>query len=59
MKIIVSIKDVYGVRKIYPVCDTAKLFAELAGTITLTAQAVEVIKELGYEVEVHQAIIKL
>ena len=50
----VTVKDVYGTRNIYPACDTAKLFAKLAGTKTITAAALETIKQLGYEVEVLQ-----
>ena len=44
-EIIVEIKSVYGNEVIYPVCEHAKLFAELAGTKTLTKQAVNVIKK--------------
>ena len=47
----VTIKDVYGTRNIYPACDTAKLLAKLAGTKTITAAALETIKQLGYTVE--------
>jgi hypothetical protein len=32
MKILVEVRDVYGNRTVYPLCDTAKLFASLAGT---------------------------
>jgi hypothetical protein len=51
-KIIVEVKSVYGNEAIYPVCDDAKLFASLAGTKTLTRPALEIIKKLGYAVEV-------
>lgn len=51
-EIIVQIKSVYGNEVIYPVCEHSKLFAELAGTKTLTKQAVNVIKNLGYTVTV-------
>ena len=50
----VTVKDVYGSRAIYPACDTAKLLAKLAGTKTITTQALETIKQLGYTVEVAQ-----
>lgn len=50
MTVVVDIRNVYGNEAIYPVCDNAKLFAELAGTKTLTRQAVETIKKLGYDV---------
>ena len=48
----IKIKAVYGNDVIYPVCSDARLFAELAGTKTLTKQAVNVIKNLGYTVTV-------
>ena len=59
MEIIVSIKSQYGSRAIIPVCDKAKLFAELAGTRTLTAQAIKTIKFLGYTVSVQQEEVAL
>ena len=51
MKIVIEKKSVYGAINIYPVCQTAKFFASLAGTKTLTQHAVELIKRAGYEVE--------
>lgn len=54
MTIIVSIKNVYGNETIYPVCGTAKKFANLTGTKTLTRYAIEQIKSLGYTVQVEQ-----
>jgi hypothetical protein len=53
----VTVKDVYGARTIYPACDTAKLLAKLAGTKTITAQALATIKQLGYAVEVAQPVL--
>lgn len=50
MEIFVEIKDVYGVKTIYPVCEKAQLFASIAGTKTLTERAVRDIKLLGYTV---------
>jgi hypothetical protein len=50
MEIIISAKEVYGERKYYPVCAAAKLFAEIAGTKTLTRPVLAKIKELGYTV---------
>jgi hypothetical protein len=44
----VEIKEVYGVRTVYPRCDKSKTFAEIAKTITLTPDAIELIKKLGY-----------
>jgi hypothetical protein len=52
MKIQVKIKSVYGTDKVYPFCDKAKAFAGIAGTTTLTDDAIARIKKLGYTVEV-------
>ena len=54
MKIIVKIKNVYGNKTIYPVCDTAKIFASISGNKTLIPPVIEKIKQLGYTVEVEQ-----
>ena len=55
---IVDIKQVYGNETVYPVCENAKLFAQLAGTRTLTRSALSVIKQLGYDIQVsHSAVI--
>ena len=54
MKIEIEIRDVYGIRTIYPHCQTAKLLAKLAGTRTITRHALETIKQLGYQIEVKQ-----
>jgi len=50
--ITVSIKNVYGNRTIYPECDTAKLFAGIASTTSLTLHTIDAIKKLGYDVVV-------
>jgi hypothetical protein len=52
MTITVTVRDVYGIQTIYPACETAKLLARLANTKTLTRQALETIKKLGYTVTV-------
>jgi N-glycosylase/DNA lyase len=54
MKIVVQIKHVYGNELIYPVCEQARLFADIAGTKTLSKTIVAQIKRLGYAVEVQQ-----
>jgi hypothetical protein len=59
MNIQVEIKNVYGVRSVYPVSDTAKLLARLAGTKTFTPSAIETIKQLGYTVSVVQPVVSL
>lgn len=57
MTITVTVREVYGVRTIYPACDTAKLLARLAGTKTLTAAALQTIKALGYTVAVAAPVV--
>lgn len=52
MKILVQLKPVYGQEQIYPVCETAKIFAKMVGQKTLTPANVKHIKELGYTVNV-------
>lgn len=54
MKIVVSIKQVYGNELIYPVCEQAKLFSFIAGQKTLSRHTCENIKRLGYTIEVQQ-----
>tara|TARA_R110000744_G_scaffold21338_6_gene55372 strand:+ start:1014 stop:1187 length:174 start_codon:yes stop_codon:yes gene_type:complete len=52
MKITVQIKSNYGQEMIYPVSAPAKIFADLAGTKTLTRRALQHIAMLGYTIEV-------
>lgn len=54
MQITVTIKQVYGVDNIYPVCPQAHLLARLANTKTLTRDSIKTIKALGYEVVIEQ-----
>ena len=54
MQITVEIKSQYGAYVIHPVCDKAKTFAQIAGTKTLTRDAIQNIKSLGFTVEVRQ-----
>lgn len=54
MKIIVSIKQIYGKSLIYPENEPAKLFTQISRRKTLDRQDVEVIKQLGFEVEIKQ-----
>jgi hypothetical protein len=54
MEITVRIAQNYGTEVIYPVCQAAFLFARLAGTKTLTLDAIAKIKALGYTVNVQQ-----
>lgn len=51
MKIQVTVKSTYGTERIYPVCESAKLFASLIGSTTLPPRTIDLIKRLGFEVE--------
>jgi hypothetical protein len=59
MELIVKIKTVYGVDKIYPVNEAAKFIAEIAGTVTLTAAAIKAAKKAGYTIVVETPAIAL
>jgi hypothetical protein len=59
MQITVEIKSVFGNSTIYPACDKARLFAALAGTTTLTQNALRQIKSLGYTIDVKQATLSI
>ena len=54
MEITVRITSVYGAKTIYPVCETAEIFASIAGTKTLKATTINRIKALGYKIIVQQ-----
>ena len=48
MKLVVSKKNVYGIERVYPVCNKAKIFATISGNKTLLPEVIEQIKKLGY-----------
>ncbi len=50
-EITVRVREVYGHAKYYPECDSAKVFASIAGTTTLTEQTLRRIKRLGFDVK--------
>ena len=52
--IIVRITSVYGARTVYPVCETAQIFADITGTKTLKPTTINSIKALGYTILVQQ-----
>jgi hypothetical protein len=52
MNIQVNIKQVYGVDRIYPVNDKAMILTQLTNKKTLDKRDIELIKKLGYEIEV-------
>jgi hypothetical protein len=59
MEIIIRAKDVYGERKYYPVCETAKLFAKIANTKTLTVATLGSIKAMGYSLKIEVTDLEL
>jgi hypothetical protein len=50
MKITIELKWQYGNCAFYPLCETSKRFAQIAGTKTLTQDALRIIKAMGYEI---------
>jgi hypothetical protein len=52
MNIQVNIKQVYGVDRVYPVNDKAIILTQLTNKKTLDNRDIELIKQLGYEIEV-------
>ena len=54
MNIYVNERSVYGNTMVYPACDKAKVFANIAGTKTLTFETIAEIKNLGYDVLILQ-----
>jgi len=54
MQITIEIKNNYGVNTVYPVCETAKHFAAIAGTKTLTVQVLKIIEGMGYTINEQQ-----
>ena len=52
MLVTVYVKSVYGEEKVYPHNAAAILFAEIAGTKTLTIHTMKRIRQLGCTVEV-------
>lgn len=49
MQVVVKVRNVYGNELIYPVCERAKMCAELTGTKTLSQRNVDTLKCLGFE----------
>ncbi len=48
----VMLRNVYGEEKIYPACGKAEVFVEMLEQKTLTDYQVEMIKKLGFQVEI-------
>jgi len=56
MNIYVNERSVYGNTMVYPACDKAKAFANIAGTKTLTFETIAEIKNLGYDILLEQKV---
>lgn len=50
----VKVVNVFGRESIYPVCERAKIFADMLGQTTLTRSNIANIKKLGYSFQVQQ-----
>ena len=59
LKIVVRVKNIYGNKTVYPVCDKAKIFAQIAGHSTLTSATLDGIRRLGYLIEVQQETVEV
>lgn len=59
MNILVRITTKYGNELIYPVCEKAALFCQIAGAKTLTRANIHHIKALGYGIEVAPEVTSL
>ena len=46
--LVVEKKNVYGVERVYPVCNKAKILTALTGQKTLLPCDIKLIKKLGY-----------
>ena len=57
MQLIVEIKNVYGVERIYAVCNNAKLITKLKQNKTLNKEDISILRELGYKIETKQPTI--
>jgi hypothetical protein len=57
MQITVEIKNVYGVERIYAVCNNAKLITKLKQSKTLSKEDISILKEMGYKIETKQPTI--
>jgi hypothetical protein len=57
--ITVEVRDVYGKPIAYPMDTAARIFADIAGTLTLTDMTLKRIKALGYHINVTQRKIEI
>jgi hypothetical protein len=49
-KIVIQVRRVYGVSTIYPVCEQAKLLANIAGTKTLKNETLAYAERMGFSI---------
>ena len=56
MDITIRISSAYGQERIYPACTSSQIFADIAGTKTLSRVVIDDIVKLGYTVSVQQQI---
>ena len=59
LTITVRVRNIYGNKTVYPVCDKAKIFAQIAGHSTLTSATLDGIRRLGYLIEVQQETVEV
>jgi hypothetical protein len=59
LKIVVRVRNIYGNKTVYPVCPSAKIFAQIAGHSTLTSATLDGIRRLGYLIEVQQETVEV
>ena len=52
MEIKVSIKNVYGIERIYPQCKISQSFSSLMRKRTFDREEIQEIKSMGYEIQV-------
>jgi hypothetical protein len=57
--LIIEAKSNYGNQVFYPVNETAQVFANIAGTKTLSLDTIRQAKRLGFAVEVKQPVITI
>ena len=54
MQLIVEVKNIYGVERIYAVCNNSKLITKLKQSKTLNKEDISILRELGYTIETKQ-----
>jgi len=55
--ITVEVRNVYGNTLVYPICDTAKLFARIANKSTLNASILNDVVQLGFQVNTASSVL--